>query len=57
MDPNETLKRMRTLASEVLELADGGAYEEDDKVTELAEAVEALDSWLSLGGFKPKAWK
>lgn len=43
MDPNETLRRIR-------------AAIRNDETGELAELVEALDDWLSGGGFLPSAW-
>lgn len=43
MDPNEALKRLRKYASDT-----GG---------EFAETFEALDEWLSKGGFLPAAWR
>ena len=42
MDPNEALKLLRKYASDT-----GG---------EAWEQFEALDDWLSKGGFLPKAW-
>ena len=56
MDPDETLKKLR----EALELycrryrdKGTGLREADD----MADAVEALDNWLSIGGFLPEDWK
>ena len=43
MDPNETLHLMRTSA-------DKGDWES------VAEHADALDRWLSEGGFLPEAW-
>lgn len=45
MDPNEALKRIRELIN------DG-----DSADVLLVEAFEALDNWLSRGGFLPSAW-
>lgn len=55
MDPNETLRRMRVLASDLddnptLDTVESVAYG-------LAECVTALDDWLSRGGFLPEAWE
>ena len=54
MDPNETLrlirltiKQMKVDDNAVIFAAHGG---------ELAEYVEALDEWLSKGGFFPSDW-
>lgn len=56
MDPDKTLTDLRALAARVMRQSDEG---EVDTVTadSLAEAVVALDDWLSGGGFLPVAWK
>jgi hypothetical protein len=48
MDPNETLRRLRELCAKNQDLVDP---------SDLVELVEALDSWVSKGGFLPKAWE
>lgn len=60
MDPNETLTKilacvaqMRSLQGEGPRAAD--AYEEE--ASELADLVEALDTWLTTKGFLPKRWE
>jgi len=56
MDPNETLAWMRPIASALLHEefdAAGGI----NAACQLAEYVEALDEWLTKGGFPPAAWK
>ena len=55
MDPNETLRRMRELAAEIPKL-DMESLADHWKATELAELVEALDNWITKGGFLPAAW-
>ena len=50
MDPNETLKKIRELIPQVR------SSESTAPGDDLAEAVEALDDWLSHGGFLPKDW-
>lgn len=52
MDPNETLRRIRELVRAIQhgEAADG------DAPTDLADAVQDLDGWLTQGGFPPDAW-
>lgn len=52
MDPNATLTRIRELVNTIVT---EGPYETGYE-QELAEAVNALDDWLSKGGFKPAAW-
>ena len=56
MDPDEALKRLRELTQNVLRLAELGEDNAELGV-ELAEQVEALDEWISKGGFLPKAWQ
>lgn len=50
MDPNEALKQAREA---VARLKRGN---EIDDAIDLAEAFEALDMWLTNGGFLPEAW-
>lgn len=53
MDPNEALRQLRELVHTCL-------YSEDeapDIATDLAQQFEALDEWLSKGGFPPDAWR
>lgn len=54
MDPNEALANMRRWIAAVNE-----AKTRDDLAicaVDLAQAAEALDEWLSGGGFPPDAW-
>lgn len=54
MDPNETLQRLREAVEKYQE-----STEVEDALSILAELVdefEALDGWLSKGGFLPEAW-
>lgn len=65
MDPNATLARIRMLVGmfwldptdERSERSATWAHDAAEWAVELAESVEALDQWLSKGGFLPKAWK
>jgi hypothetical protein len=56
MDPNANLTEMRELAQTLLDnnadLSDFCAQAE-----RLAELVQALDEWLTRGGFLPRDWK
>jgi hypothetical protein len=60
MDPNEALRRMREAigALNVLTGSDEptAAAERAYHADVLAEHAEALDGWLSSGGFPPEAW-
>ncbi len=44
MDPNETLSQIRQILAH------------DRDAARLADLVEALDGWLTEGGFMPQAW-
>ena len=49
MDPDEVLHRLRVEVQEVLR-------GEEPSPAAMAEAFEALDQWLSKGGFLPSDW-
>lgn len=49
VDPNETLRKIRRLYDIVIP--------EREEMDELCELVQALDDWLTEGGFLPEAWK
>ena len=53
MDPDEALWRAREYAIRVL---NADSLESDEAVA-LAEALQALDGWLSRGGFLPEDWQ
>ena len=61
MDPNATLKIARAAVEQInaeTDLGDACDYSRVSlSVPELAEAFEALDQWLSKGGFLPAAWR
>lgn len=54
MDPNEALKQAR----EALQTWDNSLDRDEarDAAEQLARTFEALDQWLSRGGFLPNAW-
>lgn len=56
MDPNANLKEQREIVARMLdddaESPDGFAND----ATRLAELVQALDEWLTNGGFLPSEW-
>lgn len=55
MDPNTTLATLRELCANQLSGKDGA-----DPSTiggEIAEAFEALDEWITKGGFLPSDWQ
>lgn len=65
MDPNANLDQQLALTKELLRLLDGDAQNVAnlavfDRITQLAgdlaERVEALDHWITGGGFLPERW-
>ena len=56
MDPDECLKVCQRLARRIIEEADSGLPNSDDKGERLAESFINLDNWLSRGGFIPAEW-
>lgn len=54
MDPNETLRLLRLTVKQMR--ADEDPAVRKAHADEIAEYVEALDEWLSSGGFLPEAW-
>ena len=51
MDPNTTLAALRRACEEYWEYGPT-----DHAVRQLVEGFDALDGWLSRGGFQPDAW-
>jgi hypothetical protein len=51
MDPNETLRELRGMIS------DAQDFNADIDGDLMAEKFEALDAWLSRGGWLPDAWE
>ena len=56
MDPNATLEEMRRLMHAILNEV-STAQEDFANAERLAELVEAMDGWLSRGGFLPRSWQ
>lgn len=66
MDPDANLARQLEISNEISNiwagLTDHGGQEEMEQATsdlgiELAELVEALNRWITRGGFLPKEWR
>lgn len=55
MDPNETLRLLRLTIKQMRVDEDPGVRKAHAE--EVAEYFEALDQWLSRGGFPPEAWR
>ena len=53
MDPNAELKRLRELATSIIEQTENNTLD----AIEMAEAFDDLDNWLTSKGFKPDDWK
>lgn len=56
MDPDEALKRVRH-AEKVFRAAPCQSQEERTAAIHLVDAFEALDNWISRGGFLPQDWQ
>lgn len=54
MDPNANLATLRRLVDRIIAAPDLAG--QDDAI-ELATLTEALDNWLSRGGFLPSEWQ
>lgn len=52
MDPNQALKNARASVARI----DESITPSEEDVAALADAFEALDGWLSGGGFLPTEW-
>ena len=69
MDPNATLSELRSLTAELHDLEEEYQERQDevdeqvvllgsirDVAARMGELFEALDGWISKGGFLPSAW-
>lgn len=54
MDPDETLENARSAAKDLREVGDSRAYA--TAAERLGVAFDALDEWLTKGGFHPRPW-
>ena len=60
MDPDEALRQLRAAIEKLksdMRSDDTRCYDLGDSADEVIVAFEALDGWLSNGGFAPKDWK
>lgn len=55
MDPNAALESMRAAVREYWASTDSGPV--NPAADALAEYFDALDGWISKGGFLPDAWR
>lgn len=56
MDPDANLAEQRALAATIIS-DDGPAERRVQDGERLAELVEALDEWITSGGFLPTEWR
>lgn len=58
MDPDVCLERLRELIGELNDSGqkDDGGETYMDLAAQVADGFQALDGWLSAGGFRPRAW-
>ena len=57
MDPNEALKKARAALTACRKANDEGRYDDErDEAESALSHFEALDEWLTKGGFMPDAW-
>lgn len=54
MDPNETLRQLRALVAQVHGDEEGDI---NDQLEDFAGYFEALDEWITKGGFLPRDWR
>ena len=58
MDPDAVLMLIRQRIEQWLEVDDANDFSEQSvMVGELVDALQALDRWLTTGGFLPKDWQ
>ncbi len=68
MDPDANLEEQREVTADIMKIRDAadpytGEFTEDQELElvthaeRLAELAQALDEWISKGGFLPKPWK
>jgi len=55
MDPNANLNEQRNIIAAML--AEGSEHIDSGDAVRLADLVQALDEWITKGGFLPDAWR
>lgn len=57
MDPDAALTNARSALAAIRAGEDSQGELMTDALDDLADAFEALDQWLTKGGFLPRAWR
>jgi len=59
MDPDANLAELRREITEYIRIADVAdrQFDEGPDADRIVELVQALDEWISKGGFLPVAWR
>jgi len=57
MDPDANLREQLQLVKKIMRAVDKDKPVELDDVDRLVDLVDALDGWLSRGGFLPRRWE
>lgn len=61
MDPDANLKEQREIREAILGMSEITDTDDlirlEDKARRLVDLSEALDEWISKGGFLPQAWR
>ena len=57
MDPDQALANIRALVAKISRGSSLGLERKLELAIDLAEQIEALDEWLTNGGFKPAEWR
>ena len=55
MDPNANLQEQREIVERMLD--DNSEHIDTGDAVRLADLVQALDEWITKGGFLPDAWR
>ena len=57
MDPNANLREQRERARQIIAMLDADDPIDPNDAGRLADLVEALDDWITSGGFLPDRWQ
>lgn len=57
MDPDTTLQELRALAHELIFCDEDNREKLEANAVRTGELIQALDEWITKGGFLPEAWQ